>query len=194
MDFDRYLASELADHRAVAEATLDAVGDTFAVLAKTAVGTIRSGGKILLFGNGGSAADAQHIATELVIRYIGDRPPIAAIALTTDTSALTAGGNDLGFDRIFARQIEALARPGDLAIGFSTSGRSANVLAGLAEARVKGLATAGLTGRDGGALVDVADVVIRVPAAAANRIQEMHIVIGHALCGALEQALGLVEQ
>ena len=127
----------------------------------------------------------------MVIRYISDRPPIAAIALTTDTSALTAGGNDLGFDQVFARQIAALGRSGDMAIGISTSGRSPNVLAGLAEARTKGLSTAGLTGRDGGTLADVSDVVIRVPASATNRIQEMHIVIGHALCGALEQALGL---
>lgn len=194
MDFDRYLADQLADHRTVAEATLDAVRAPFALLAGQAVRAIQGGGKILLFGNGGSAADAQHIATELVVRYIDDRAPIAALALTTDTSALTAGGNDLGFDQVFARQIEALGKPGDLAIGISTSGRSANVLAGLSMARSGGISTAGLTGRTGGAMAEVADVLIQVPATTTNRIQEMHIVIGHALCGALEQALGLVKR
>lgn len=192
MDFDRYLADQFADHRAVAEATLDAVRAPFAQLAAQATQTVQGGGKLLLFGNGGSAADAQHIATELVIRYIDDRAPIAALALTTDTSALTAGGNDLGFDRVFARQIEALGKPGDLAIGISTSGRSANVLAALKMARSNGMATAALTGRNGGTMAEVADVLIQVPATATNRIQEMHIVIGHAMCGALEQALGLV--
>jgi D-sedoheptulose 7-phosphate isomerase len=153
---------------------------------------LRTGGKLLIFGNGGSAADAQHIAAELVVRYKADRAAIPAIALTTDTSALTACGNDFGFDAVFARQIEALARPGDVVIGISTSGRSANVLAGLAEARRRGASTIGLTAGAGGGMPDVCDAIISVPSQVTARIQEMHIMIGHMLCKALEQKLGLV--
>ena len=147
----------------------------------------------LCFGNGGSASDAQHLATELTVRYIQDRPAIAAIALTTDGSALTAAGNDLGFDKLFSRQIEALGRPGDIAIGISTSGRSPNIVQGLKMAREKGLVAAGLTGRAGGDMVGPANPLLRVPHDAAARIQEMHITIGQALCGAIEIQLGLVE-
>ena len=147
----------------------------------------------MFFGNGGSASDAQHLATELTVRYIQDRPAIAAIALTTDGSALTAAGNDLGFDKLFSRQIEALGRPGDVAIGMSTSGRSPNVIEGLKMARQKGLVAAGLTGRAGGDMADLANPLLKVPHDAAARIQEMHITIGQALCGAIEIQLGLVE-
>jgi len=184
--------SEFDEHFAVAAATRDAVRTEFAELLEASINSIQSGGKILLFGNGGSAGDAQHIATELTVRYVKDRAPIAAIALTTDTSALTAIGNDMGFDALFARQIAALGRPGDLAIGISTSGRSPNVIEGLKTAKAMGLRTAGLSGRDGGDMVGLADPLLIVPSDTTARIQEMHITLGQMLCGALEQELGLV--
>ncbi len=184
--------SEFDEHFAVATATRDAVRTEFAELLDVSINSIQSGGKILLFGNGGSAGDAQHIATELTVRYVKDRAPIAAIALTTDTSALTAIGNDMGFDALFARQIAALGRPGDLAIGISTSGRSPNVIEGLKTAKAMGLRTAGLSGRDGGDMVGLADPLLIVPSDTTARIQEMHITLGQMLCGALEQELGLV--
>jgi D-sedoheptulose 7-phosphate isomerase len=152
---------------------------------------LRQGGKLLLFGNGGSASDAQHIAAELVIRYAKTRAPIAALALTTDTSALTACGNDFGFEAIFERQLEAIGRRHDVAIGISTSGNSANVLRGLRQARAMGLATVGLIGGDGGPMLALCDAAIVVPSVVTARIQEMHIMIGHVLCNALEQRLGL---
>jgi D-sedoheptulose 7-phosphate isomerase len=145
----------------------------------------------MFFGNGGSAADAQHLATELTVRYKKDRAAIAAVALTTDSSALTAAGNDLGFDKIFARQIEALGRKGDVAVAISTSGKSANVIAGLRQARVMGLITAALGGSDGGDMRAHADHALLVPSTTTARIQEMHILLGQMLCGALEIELGL---
>jgi len=184
--------SEFDEHMAVAAATRDAVRAEFAALLKLSIGVIEGGGKILLFGNGGSAGDAQHIATELTVRYVKDRAPIAAIALTTDTSALTAIGNDMGFDALFSRQIAALGRPGDLAIGISTSGRSPNVISGLKTAKEMGLHAAGLSGRDGGAMVGLADPLLIVPSQTTARIQEMHITLGQMLCGGLEKELGLV--
>jgi len=187
-----FFAAEFDEHAAVLADTRTACAEPFGRLVALAAKTIRGGGKILFFGNGGSAADAQHLATELTIRYKSDRAPIAAIALTTDSSALTAGGNDLGFDRIFARQVEALAKPGDIAIGISTSGRSANVLAALAAARAMGVGTAGLSGGTGGDMATVADPLLIVPSKTTARIQEMHIMLGQMLCGALEQELDLV--
>ncbi len=129
-----FFDSELQEHGAVLDAMRTTLREPFAAMASTWSETIRRGGKILFFGNGGSASDAQHLATELTVRYRGDRPAIAAIALTTDGSALTAAANDLGFEQVFARQIEAVGRPGDLAMGISTSGRSRNVLLGLEQA------------------------------------------------------------
>jgi D-sedoheptulose 7-phosphate isomerase len=192
MNLDAFYDSEFAEHAAVAAATREALAEPFARLVGCAAAAVRGGGKILFFGNGGSAADAQHLATELTIRYKADRAPIAAIALTTDSSALTAGGNDLGFDAVFARQVEALGRPGDLAIGISTSGRSPNVLRALETAKAGGLVAAALSGRDGGDLVGLADPLLVVPSATTARIQEMHITLGQMLCGALEIELGLV--
>ncbi|GIL41062.1 D-sedoheptulose 7-phosphate isomerase [Roseiterribacter gracilis] len=193
MTFDAaaYLDGEFAEHDDVARKTRAMMGAPFAKLVDMAEACVRGGGKLLFFGNGGSAGDAQHIATELTVRYVTDRAPIAAIALTTDTSALTAIGNDLGFEQLFARQIAALGRAGDLAIGISTSGKSPNVLAGLATARALGLATVAFGGKDGGELANHADVVLVVPSNTTARIQEMHILIGQALCGALEKRLGL---
>lgn len=194
MDLDAFFARQLDEHLAVATAVKATLSDPFKRLTEVCVSSLERGGKLLFFGNGGSAADAQHLATELTVRYVKDRPAIAAIALTTDSSALTAAGNDLGFERLFARQIEALGRPGDVAIGISTSGRSPNVIAALKTSRNLGLTAAGLSGRDGGDMVGLADPLIVVPHAAAARIQEMHIMLGQMLCGAIEVRLGLVEE
>jgi D-sedoheptulose 7-phosphate isomerase len=150
--------------------------------------SIEEKGKLLFFGNGGSAADAQHLAAELTIRFRTLRPAIGALALTTDTSAITAAGNDLGFEMIFSRQLEAIARAGDVAIGITTSGRSQNVLRGLETARRMGLATAMLTGSNG-APGDY-DVCVSVPSLNTARIQEMHITLGHLLCAGIEERLG----
>lgn len=193
MNLGTFFQSEFDEHLKVAAEARDTLAASFVALTERCVAAVRNGGKIMFFGNGGSAADAQHLATEFTIRYIKDRPAIAAIALTTDSSALTAAGNDLGFDRLFARQIEALGKPEDVAIGISTSGTSPNVIEGLRAARRMGLVTAGLAGRGGGDMVGLADPLIVVPHQASNRIQEMHITIGHALCGAVEIELGLAE-
>jgi D-sedoheptulose 7-phosphate isomerase len=148
------------------------------------------GTKLLLFGNGGSAADAQHLAAELVGRFQNERQPLPAIALTTDTSALTAIANDYGYDEVFARQIRALGRTGDVALAISTSGRSPNVLRATEAARSMGMTTIALTGGDGGALTGLADVSLRVSASTHSaRIQETHILIGHVLCELVERRL-----
>lgn len=149
---------------------------------------LRAGHKILLFGNGGSAADAQHLAAEFVNRFTFERPALAAIALTTDTSVLTSIANDRNFTEVFARQIEALGRPGDVAIGLSTSGRSINVLKGIEAAKQLGLLTVGFTG-EGGKLAEVVELPFVVPSRSTPRIQEVHITLGHALCELVEQAL-----
>ncbi|TNE36778.1 MAG: SIS domain-containing protein [Alphaproteobacteria bacterium] len=187
-----YFESELDDHAAVLAATRDSLRAPFEAILDLWVTAAKAGHKILFFGNGGSAADAQHLAAELVIRFIEDRKPIPAIALNTDTSALTAGGNDLGFEQIFARQVEALGQAGDVAVGISTSGTSPNIIKALEMAREKGLRTIGFTGRDGGVMPKICDACLIVPAQSTRRIQEMHITLGHMLCGALEQKLGLV--
>jgi D-sedoheptulose 7-phosphate isomerase len=187
---EKFLQRELEEHRDAFEATQRTISHSFGQVLDILQESIAQSGKLLLFGNGGSAADAQHIAAELVIRYKNDRPAIAALALTTDTSSLTACGNDLGFDALFSRQVEALARKHDVAIGISTSGRSANVLNGLRQARGMGARTVGLAGGDGGGMTVVCDALIVVPSPVTARIQEMHILIGHMLCKALEQRLG----
>jgi D-sedoheptulose 7-phosphate isomerase len=186
------LQQELGEHRSAFEAMAQMLTQPFIETLAILEHGVRRGGKLLLFGNGGSAADAQHIAAELIIRYKADRAAISAIALTTDTSALTACGNDLGFDALFERQIEGLGREGDVAVGISTSGNSANVLRGLSQARAMGLPTVGLTGGTGGQMHGLCDALIVVPSSVTARIQEMHITVGHVLCKALEQRLGLV--
>lgn len=190
MDTASFLKSEFDEHADVLAATRAAIEEPFTRLLDACVGTLQQGGKIALFGNGGSAADAQHLAAEFTVRYVKNRPAIPAIALTTDTSALTAIGNDLGFERLFARQIEALCRPGDVVIGISTSGRSQNIVDGLRQASDIGCVAAGFTGRDGGAMAGLADPLLIVPSETTARIQEMHILIGQALCGAVEKRLG----
>jgi D-sedoheptulose 7-phosphate isomerase len=147
---------------------------------------LRAGGKLLLFGNGGSAADAQHLAAEFVGRFIGERRALPAIALTTDSSILTAVGNDYGFEHIFERQIEGLGRANDVAIGISTSGNSPNVIAAVQAAKKRGLKTIGLIGNDGGMLAKCVDTAITVCAANTARIQECHIAIGHLFCELVE--------
>jgi D-sedoheptulose 7-phosphate isomerase len=150
---------------------------------------LQSGNKVLLFGNGGSAADAQHLAAEFVGRFVRERAGLPAIALTTDSSILTAVGNDYGFEQVFSRQIEALGRPNDVAIAISTSGNSPNVLAGLRQASQQNLRTIGLVGNDGGAIAKCVDVAITVACANTARIQECHITIGHILCELVESEL-----
>lgn len=186
MDLDTFYTSEMDSHQATAKATQAALHDPFRKLVNLCLGAIDTGGKILFFGNGGSAADAQHLATELTVRYKKNRPPIAAISLSTDTSALTAIGNDFGFDDIFARQVEALARPGDVAIGISTSGNSENVVRALTAATKAGATAVAFTGQGGGRLAGIVDLLIAVPSSDTARIQEMHILLGHMLCGIME--------
>jgi D-sedoheptulose 7-phosphate isomerase len=192
MDLSAFFAAEFAEHAEVTRATQSALPQQFAKLVQACVQSLRNGGKLMLFGNGGSAADAQHLAAELTIRYKTNRAAIAALALTTDTSALTAAGNDIGFENIFARQIAALGRAGDVAIGISTSGKSPNVLAALRQAREMKIVTVGLSGRTGGNLAPLCDHLLCVPSDTTARIQEMHILLGQMLCGAIEIELGLV--
>lgn len=187
MDPRQFLADQFAEHERTLSATYDAVAAPFLALVEACSRSLAAGGKIIFFGNGGSAADAQHLAAELVVRYRANGRALASMALTTDTSILTACSNDFTFDDIFARQIEALMKPEDVAIGISTSGNSPNVLKALQSARALGGTAAGLSGRDGGKMVGLADPLIVVPSAVTARIQEMHILLGHTLCDLLEQ-------
>ena len=151
--------------------------------------SLRGGGRVLAFGNGGSAADAQHLAGELVGRFRRDRAALSAIALTTDSSVVTAIGNDMGYDSVFRRQVEAHGRPGDVAIGITTSGRSPNVVQALQLARERGLVTMGLTGGGGGRLAGAVDYLIDVPHAETARIQEVHVMVVHVLCQIVEEEM-----
>jgi len=160
-----------------------------AALAARIVQAIQAGGKVILFGNGGSAADAQHIAAEFVVRLREHRAPLPAIALTVNPSVLTAAANDYGYEQVFSRQVEALARPGDVIIALSTSGVSANVLLGAEAGRTRGAWVAALTGESGGGLRKRSDLIINVPSQDAQRIQEAHITVGHILCALVEQQL-----
>lgn len=157
-------------------------------IAKLLIEGLKKGGKLIIFGNGGSASDAQHIAAELVGRFQKERKALAAIALTTNTSVLTALANDYGYDLVFSRQLEALARKNDLVLGISTSGKAKNVLSALRLAKKMGLKTVALTGGDGGELVKLADLALVVPSSVTARIQEAHITIGHILCELIEEA------
>lgn len=169
---------------------LSAVEPRLDALVADVTAALKAGHKLLLFGNGGSAGDAQHIAAELTGRYERERAGLAAIALTTDTSALTAIANDYGFERVFSRQVEALANKGDVLLGISTSGNSANVLRGLEVGQTRGATTWGLAGRDGGAMNELlGERVLTVPATSTARIQECHILLGHILCDLVEEAM-----
>jgi len=157
--------------------------------AEACIAALKAGKKILLAGNGGSAADAQHIAGEFVSRFAFDRPGLPAVALTTDTSILTAIGNDYGYEKLFSRQVQALGQPGDVFMGYSTSGTSPNVLAAFKEARDRGLLCIGMTGNRGGPMTELCDYLLEVPAKETPKIQEGHLVLGHILCGLVENAL-----
>ncbi len=186
MDSNSLFHSELDKHEQAVRQTREQLEKPFAQMVQMCRNCLKQDGKILFFGNGGSASDAQHLATELTVRYVKNRPAMAAIALTTDTSALTAIGNDFGFEDLFSRQVEGLCRKNDVVIGISTSGTSPNVIKGLKAAKEIGAQTVGLGGRDGGVLPELCDVSLIVPHEETARIQEMHITLGHALCQALE--------
>lgn len=190
-DVKKFWQSEVDEHLDTFEQTRAQLMPAFEKFLAAGVETVKNGGKILFFGNGGSAADAQHLATELAVRFIKDRAPIAGIALTTDTSALTAIGNDYGFDHLFSRQVEAIGRKGDLAVAISTSGNSPNVMNAIAACKKQGITVVGFTGKTGGKMAAECDILMNVPTTTTARIQEMHILIGHMFCGALEIALGL---
>ncbi|AGK48104.1 phosphoheptose isomerase [Burkholderia thailandensis MSMB121] len=167
----------------------DALLDKVAGFARTIVRALESGNKVLIAGNGGSAADAQHIAGEFVSRFNFDRPGLPAFALTTDTSVMTAIGNDYGYEKLFSRQVQAVGVKGDVFWGISTSGKSPNVLRAMEEARSNGLYVAGFTGEHGNAMRDLADVCIEVPSRETPKIQEGHILLGHIVCGLVESAV-----
>jgi D-sedoheptulose 7-phosphate isomerase len=185
--------SQLRDHfeesARVKRAFLEAQGEQMGRAVGLVVEAFRAGHKALLFGNGGSAADAQHIADEWTGRYRRERPPLPALALTANTSDLTAIGNDYGFEHVFARLVAAHGRPGDVALALSTSGNSPNVLEAVREARERGLHTIGLTGKGGGRLAGAVDVALVVPSDATERIQESHMTFLHALCELVDEAL-----
>jgi len=160
-----------------------------AQFAEKSAAALRTGHKLVFFGNGGSAADAQHLAAELVVRLRHDRPGMAAIALTTNTSTLTAAANDYGFERIFARQVESLVSPGDVLVGLSTSGESLNIVRGIDAGRARQAFLVGFTGETGGALASRVDLLLNVPARDPQRIQEAHITIGHIACSLIEELI-----
>jgi D-sedoheptulose 7-phosphate isomerase len=180
----------LAEHRDLF-ATLDALAEPVAAAGLAFAQVLQRGGKIMFCGNGGSAADSQHLAAELTGRFIHDRRPLAAMALNTDSSALTCIGNDYSFADIFERQVRALGRAGDCLVGISTSGHSVNVLRAMESARAMGLVTVGLLGRDGGKIKGLCDFPVVVASNSTARIQEAHILIGHTLCGLVESHLGV---
>ncbi len=182
------IRAEFQAHKEVIEATIDSLIPITLQASNLLISTLKNGNKILLCGNGGSAADAQHIAAELTGRYKSERRGLAGIALSTDTSALTAIANDYGFERVFLRQVEALANSGDLLIAISTSGNSPNISLALEEAKKLGCHTLGLSGKDGGAMNSLCDINIIIPSNDTPRIQEMHILIAHTMCQAVDDA------
>jgi D-sedoheptulose 7-phosphate isomerase len=184
--------SELEDHQTMIARLANCTG-VIEVAAELLTNTLQQGGKILLCGNGGSAADCQHIAAEFVVRYEKKRQAMAAIALTTDSSILTAHANDFDFETVFSRQVEALGNDKDCLIAISTSGKSKNILRAVEAAKSKGMAVIGLTGGEGGELSKLATVSVIVPSVVTARIQEAHILIGHWWCGAIEEVLSVSE-
>lgn len=186
-----YITAQFTEAQRVMTAMInDAVlGTALEAATQACITCMQTGGKILLAGNGGSAADAQHIAGEFVSRFAFDRPGLPAIALTVDTSILTAIGNDYGYEKLFTRQVQALGNKGDVFIGYSTSGKSPNIIGAFKEARSKGLVCIGLTGNRGGLMLELCDHLLAVPSADTPKIQEGHLVLGHILCGLVEQAM-----
>lgn len=183
---------QLATLAELARAVAGAMADQVAELVSRVEVTLRGGGKVMFCGNGGSAADAQHLAAEYVVRFSRERVPLAALALTTDTSVLTAGGNDFGFESVFERQVRALARPGDLLVLHSTSGESENLLRAADAARGMGVATAALLAKGGGRLKDRVDLALVIPTDVTARAQELHLAVGHIVCDLVERSF--VEQ
>ena len=186
-DFASLFKTHLSEHQE-AIAKLNAMSEQIAPLAAAWLTALKDGKKIIFFGNGGSAADAQHLAAELVVRYRINRPALAGLALTTDTSILTAHSNDFGYDTVFSRQIEALAQPGDVVLGISTSGTSKNVLLGLQAANARGCVTIAFTGEKGADCAAEATLSFKAPSAITARVQECHLLIGHLLCDVAEQS------
>jgi len=186
-----YISAQIAATQRVITAMLNdqALLSVVEYAATACITCIRNGGKILLAGNGGSAADAQHIAAELVSRFEFDRPGMSAIALTTDTSILTAIGNDYGYETLFSRQIQAHGNPGDVFIGYSTSGRSPNILRAIEAAASQEMICIGLTGNRGGPMNELCDYLLEVPSGETPKIQEGHLMLGHILCGLVESRL-----
>lgn len=184
-----YILSQIAESQQVLSAMDEALLSTVEAASVACVNSLRLGGKILLAGNGGSAAGAQHMAGELMGRFACERPGLPAIALTADTSVLTAIGNDYGYEKLFARQVQAHGNKGDIFIGYSTSGQSRNILTALEEARAGGLTCIGLTGNRGEPMREWCDFLLMVPSSETPRIQEGHLVLGHILCGLVEMAL-----
>ena len=182
------IEKEFLSHLETIKKVIELSQDDLLKASQLAVDTLKAGNKILLFGNGGSAADAQHIAAELTGRYKSERKGLPGIALTTDTSALTAIGNDYGYDRVFDRQVESLANKGDLLIGISTSGNSKNVINAFNTGREIGCKILGFSGRDGGAMNELCDINLIVPSDDTPRIQEMHILFGHTICQLIDDA------
>jgi len=183
------IKAQLAAQRSLLQLMENDLSDPIANAVQMLIDTFVSGNKLLVMGNGGSAADAQHFAAEMVGRFLMERRALPAIALTTDTSALTAIGNDYGFDKIFSRQVEALARPGDVVVGISTSGNSENISLALQSARKLGCRTIALLGRDGGKIRDLVDIPLVIPSTTTPRIQEGHITVIHIMCDLLEKGL-----
>lgn len=186
-----YISEQIAGAQQVMTAMLSdkALCSTLEVAANACIECLLGGGKILLAGNGGSAADSQHIAGELVSRFAFDRPGLPAIALTTDSSILTSIGNDYGFEKLFARQVQAHGNKGDVFIGYSTSGKSINILQAFEEARVRGLVCVGMTGNRGGPMKELCNYLLEVPSDDTPKIQEGHLVLGHILCGLVEKTI-----
>lgn len=187
----QYIQKQIAESQRVMTAMLadQPLQEATLAAAQACITSLQNGGRILLAGNGGSAADAQHIAGEFVSRFMFDRPGLPAIALTTDTSILTAIGNDYGYEKLFSRQVQAHGNKGDVFIGYSTSGKSPNILLAFQEARARGLICIGLTGNRGGPMRELCDHLLEVPSPDTPKVQEGHLVLGHTICGLVESAI-----
>lgn len=182
------ISKTIADHAATVERFRESCSETIAAIADRVIDSLRAGGKICFFGNGGSAADSQHFAAEFVVRFTRERRALPSIAFTTDTSILTAGANDLGYESVFARQVEGLCGPDDVVVGLSTSGTSKNVVAGLEAARNMGVSTVAFTGENPARCGELADLSLCVPSDVTARIQECHLIAGHLICDLGEAA------
>lgn len=188
MSFSSLIDQTIREHEAVVEKFRESCAGTVEEMARRTIACLEAGGKICFFGNGGSAADSQHLSTEFVVRFTRNRRALPSIAFTTDTSILTACANDFGYEEIFARQVEGLCRTGDIVVGISTSGTSPNVVRGLEMARELGVESFALTGQDGGKCGEIANLTVRVPSTVTARVQECHLIAGHIICDIAEAA------